>query len=928
MMFRGWWFACCVLAVLDSVCDWSLADDSQPALFESKVQAIFRAKCSECHGAKQRKSGLDLSQASGVFRGGESGAVIEPGQPDDSLLFDLIRDGEMPPKGKTKLTKAEIASIRQWIADGAKSKAGGPKVQRITQHQVIPLMLLRCTACHGAQRKEAGLDLRTKASMLKGGKSGPAVVPGKPEASLLVKRIRAEEMPPRRQLVRVSVKPMEAHEVKMLEAWIKDGLPESDVKPDVATTGGDPLISAEDRRFWSFQPPRSLAVPSFKDSALRDQIRNPIDAFILRKLRSVGLGFSPAAGPATLLRRIHFDLSGLPASLETQHEFLSDNRPGGYERLVDQLLASPRHGERWGRYWLDVAGYADSEGAQNEDRVRQHMWRYRDYVIRAFDSDKPYDRFLHEQLAGDELADYEHAKVITDEIYDNLVATGFLRTAPDRTFAGITNFVPDRLEVIADEMQILGSAVLGLTVNCARCHTHKFDPIPQRDYYRLLATFKDAFDEHDWLKPRNLPYVSTAERTAWLSHNNSIQEQIGKLQEQKKQLDEQAKMKDATEATKKAVAVKHKAIDAQIKSLNGRKKPEPRIRALWSQGRPSPTYLLKRGNYLTPGQEVGPGVPSILAAENSTFEFSAPWKGAKQTGRRLAFARWLTQPGHPLTARVIVNRVWKHHFGTGLVKTLDNFGTTGSPPSHPELLDWLAIEFQRQGWSLKALHRLIVTSTTYRQSSRVTAIHERLDADNRLLSRMPLTRMHGEVIRDSVLQLAGALDQVRYGSPDGLDETSQGMVTSRSTERGWRRSIYVLQRRTKTPTFLECFDFPQMGPNCTSRGEAIVATQALHLMNNGMVRDLATRFAERVRREVGDDHARQIEHIWRLAIGRRPTKRELPVLTDAFLRLTAEWQEQIKRSPTTVGKVDNPAHMGLINFCHAVFNSASFLYVD
>jgi hypothetical protein len=691
------------------------------------------------------------------------------------------------------------------------------------------------------------------------------------------------------------------------------------VGPDVATSEPDKLVTDEDRQFWSFRPPGeregvSPPVARVRESGFRVQEGaswNSIDAFILDKLAEKQLSLSPPATRQELIRRVTFDLVGLPPTPEDVAAFVADDTPDGYERLVDRLLASPRYGERWARHWLDVAGYADSEGAQNEDRVRPDMWRYRDYVVRAFNADKPYDRFLHEQIAGDELADYENAPAITGELYDNLVATGFLRTAPDRTFAAITNFVPDRLEVIADEVQILSSSVLGLTMHCARCHSHKFDPLPQRDYYRLAATLKDALDEHDWLGPekRHLPHVLAEERQAWREYEQQIDARIAPLKEQLEKADDAGKKK----------------IQEQIAAIEKERRPEPTIRALWSRGEPSPTYLLKRGNYLTPGAEVGPGVPSVLTDGKTPFQIEPPWPGAKTTGRRLALARWLTTHDHPLTARVLVNRVWKHHFATGIVTTLGNFGRTGAAPSHPELLDWLAIEFVRSGWSLKDLHRLMVNSATYRQTSQVTTELADADPDNRCLSRMPLRRMEAEVLRDSLLSVAGQLDETQFGPPVEVDVREDGLVTAKVSPRGSRRSIYVLHRRTKMPTILENFDSPQMGPNCLERGVSIVAPQALHLLNNAAVKELADRFAERIEREVGADRDAQIARIHEVAYAAAPTDEELQLSRQSLDRLTQTWLD-------TLGAADNAqqeaARRALRNYCHAVLNSAGFVYVD
>lgn len=882
-------------------------------VYETDVEPILRANCFRCHDSKTKEAGLNLSTARQLLRGGESGVVIRAGQPAASLLLEMIIDGEMPAEGEP-LKAAEVETIRRWIAAGAKFR--DPKVTAPvdTQHDILPILRLRCTACHGGRRREADLDLRTVAGLLKGGKSGPAVVSGQPSESLLVKRTKAGEMPPRRQLVSVSVKPMAEVELQRLEAWIRLGLTSSDARPDVATTQPDALVSDVERDFWSFQPLKSVAIPSVQAI---DGVRNPIDSFIIEKLEASALSLSPEADRLTMLRRVNFDLTGLPPTPEEIEQFLGDDAPDAYERLVDRLLASPRYGERWGRHWLDAAGYADSEGAQNEDRIRRHIYRYRDYVIRAFNADKPYDRFLHEQIAGDELADYENAKEMTEELYDNLVATGFLRTTPDRTFANITNFVPDRLEVIAEELQVFGSAVLGMTINCARCHTHKFDPIPQRDYYRLAAIFKDGYDEHDWLKsqgPRTLTHVTTVERRAWEQHQRSIDTQTATL---KKQLETE---KDAA---------KKKPIEAQIKALAGQKKPEPRIRALWSRGEPSPTYILKRGNYLTPGEPVGPGVPSVLTDGKTPFVVQPPWPGAKTTGRRLALARWLTEPGHPLTARVMVNRLWKHHFGAGIVRTTANFGTTGEEPTHPELLDWLAGEFQSRDWSIKSMHRLMVTSSTYRQSSRVTPQGQKADPDGWLLSRMPLRRLEAEAVRDSLLSVAGELSFSQYGPGDPVSIRKDGLVTVERTERGWRRSIYALQRRTQTPTLLENFDFPQMGPNCLERSEAIVAPQALHLMNNAMVRGLAERFAERVWNGGDHDPAQQVSRVYPIALGRLPTEVERSLGVEMLVEFQRRWLDESKKTDAAQAKTGEvAARRALTSYCHAILNSAAFLYVD
>jgi cytochrome c553 len=910
--------------------------DTKPAAsrtvpsFETDIVPVLRAKCFRCHGDTLRKGELALNSPEAIRRGGESGPVIVAGKAVESRLYEVIRDAEMPPDKKNPLTDAEIELVRKWIDGGAifgnAKSAARPEV---TQHDVLPILLLRCTVCHGARKQEANLDLRSRAAILRGGKSGPVVVPGKPDESLLLRRIRAEEMPPRPRLIEATVKPMEADEVRKLARWIEIGAPEVADEPDAAGTAADPLVRPADRDFWSFQPPRPVEVPRVANA---DRVRNPIDAFVFAKLEAKGLPLSPEADRITLMRRAAFDLTGLPPEPAEVDTFVADAAPDAYEKLIDRLLASPRYGERWGRHWLDVAGYADCEGRREQHLPRPFAWRYRDYVIRSFNADKPYDRFLREQLAGDELVDYEHAAEITQEIEDNLVATAFLRMAPDPTWANLTGFVPDRLEVMADAIDVLGSGVMGLTFKCARCHSHKFDPIPQRDYYRLIAIFKGAYDEHDWLKPeiqsyggavsaglgeRYLPFVNTVERERGREHNAKIQRDVDAL-----------KAGPASPET-----------DKRIKELEAQRLPEPRIMALWDRGEPSPTYIYRRGDFLTAGLPVQPGPPAVLTDAAMPFQIQTPSPGAKSTGRRLAFARWLTRADHPLTARVMVNRIWKHHFGHGLVRSVGNFGKTGDAPTHPELLDWLAREFVRSGWSVKPMHRLMMTSSTYRQAStvgqafqpdanttrqanvRLESLTYDLNPDNRLLSRMPLRRMEAEALRDTLLLVSGRLDETRFGPADPVQARGDGLVRSSR-----RRSIYVPQLRKQPPTLLETFDLPAMNPNCLERTESLVAPQALHLLNDSTVRELAGHFADRVLAAAGDDPVQQVHHAFTIALSRPPTADEQTACLQSLAKLTEEWQRSSGGSPAP--SKPEAARKALAIVCHTVLNSAMFLYID
>ncbi len=965
----------------------AMGEELPPPRYETDIAPILKANCVRCHNAQSAKAELDLSTPHGIFKGSESGAVVELGKPDESLLYERVHDDEMPPDDDRErpLSDDEIATIRSWIA------AGTPFVGKtdprellaaaeVNNHDIEPLMLLRCATCHGLRRQEGGLDLRTKASMLKGGKSGPAMVLGKPEESLMLKRIHAGEMPPNELLVRAGVRPITSGEIEKLTRWIQLGAPEVDIEPDVATTQGDPLVSDEDRQFWSFQPPREVEVPRVEDT---DRVRTPVDAFVIRKLREQGLELSPEADKLTLMRRAYFDLTGLPPEPEEVETYLADDDPLAYERLIDRLLDSPRYGERWGRFWLDAAGYADSEGKRSADPIRPYAYKYRDYVIRSFNDDKPYDRFLLEQIAGDELQDYEHADRITPEIVDNLVATGFLRMAPDGTGSDIVNTVAERLEVVADEIDIFSSTVLGLSIKCARCHSHKYDPIPQRDYYRLAAIFKGALDEHDWLKPTSVPgqtkskmasrylEVMTPEDREQLKErvaeiDREIAKQNAKLDElaasiRKKHLDEQlAKLPEvlredlrgaiATPAAQRSEVQKYLAekfektlslTDAQVKASEAYKRPalnitrtieqlesekgeQPKIRALWDRGQPSPTYIYVRGDYQQRGRLVGPGVPSALTDGKTPLDVKPPWSGAKQTGRRLALAKWLVEPDHPLTARVMINRIWRRHFGRGIVTSVDNFGQLGARPTHPDLLDWLAREFVRQGWSIKTMHRLMMTSAVYRQSSVISDEQARLDPESKWLSRMPLRRMDAEELRDSLLLVSGKLDERPFGRPDAVDVRGDGLVTSIGEKGSWRRSIYVRQRRREMPSVLETFDFPQMNPACHVRPTSTVAQQSLYLMNNAAIRQLSEHFADRVARQTADPVG-QVEQVYLTALSRRPTEEEKEIGARAILELTEKWQ---KSQADDAAAADDPPKKALAVFCHTVMNSAAFLYID
>ena len=966
----------------------STALAAEKPTYEKDIAPIFQKKCVSCHNAANQKGELDLSTPFGLFKGGESQSTLVSGDLDSSYLYELVHTKLMPPEGEGEpLTDEEVHTIESWITNSTPFADGTDPdsfvaASEVNQHDIQPIMLLRCTVCHGNRRQEGGLDLRTKAAMLKGGKSGPAIVLGKPEESLIIKRMAAEEMPPRDKLLPSGVKVMPGNEVEMLKRWIELGGPEVVIAPDIATVSGDPLVTEEDRQHWSFQKPVRSLVPHAESG----QAYNAIDAFVLQQQKAAGLTMSAEASRAVLIRRVYFDLTGLPPNAEEVEAFVNDTDPAAYENLVERVLAMPAYGERWARYWLDAAGYADSEGKRSADPVRNSAWRYRDYVIRAFSKDLPYSEFLRQQIAGDELLDYSNAEVITQEHVDNLVATGFLRMAPDGTGSDVVNSVAERMEVVADEIDIFSSTVLGLTMKCARCHSHKYDPIPQRDYYRLMAVFQGAYDVHDWLKPTAVPSqsngvmknrtlsVSTPDMIAKVdAHNQVVQKDIDaeyqRLEALEAELQEahlakgletlpeaiQGDVKTAFEidgnehdeiqrylfekfetlltldeaelGKDKAYQELKKEVDEKVKALNNQKQTVPTIRALWDRGEPSPTYIYVRGDYTQSGRLVGPGVPSVLTDGKTPFVPAELEEQAVGTGRRLALANWLVSADHPLTSRVMVNRIWSHHFGRGIVSSIDNFGKLGTLPSHPELLDWLAVEFVESGWSVKHMHRLMLMSRTYRQVSDLSEELLVADPENVLLTLMPLRRLSAEEVRDSVISVAGMLEQSRFGEPDAVNVRSDGLVTAIARDGAYRRSVYLRQRRKEMPSWLETFDLPQMNPACQTRSTSNVAQQALYLLNSEMVRELSAEFAIRIQAETRDVPA-QIEKMYLAVLSRKPDATELELSSEALQQLQQQWQVYRDSLPEAERETVDAELKALTIFGHTLLNSAGFLYVD
>lgn len=839
------------------------------------------------------------------------------------------------------------------------------------EKDILPLLVAKCHDCHGADVQEAQLDLRLLSEILRGGENGPALVRGDPHGSLLVDLVTTGQMPPGKD------DKLSSAELALLRRWIAAGVP---AEEKVVALPPRAQVTETDRAYWAFQPPRKTAEPDVKHA---DRVRSPIDCFLLARLEAKGLGFAPDAERAVLIRRAYLDLIGLPPEPAAVAAFLKDERPNAYELLIDELLKSPHYGERWGRHWLDAAGYVDGKLDNDLGTIYPNngIWRYRDYVVRAFNDDKPFDQFLTEQIAGDELVDWRQAETFDDRTKSLLAATGFLRNVDDHTDFDQYG-IEKRYEVVNETLDMFSTAVLGLTFECCRCHNHKYDPLPQRDYYRLMACFEPAFNPHAWKKPKDryLADVSPKERAAIDQRNAEIDQQVAELTKTETTLRQQVRQRvletrlasipeairsDVRQAVElkadqrsevqkylaekfaKTLAIAEADIDAALSDsekvslktsadqrakLSAQKKSYGVIQALWDVGPPPVSHVHRRGNVTAHGVLVQPGFPEILQPATTSTSAEVKEYQGETSGRRLALARWLTQPDHPLTARVFVNRVWHHHFGRGIVETLGNFGHSGSQPSHPELLDWLAVDFIEHGWSVKRLHRQIMLSTAYRQSSRrptrgadeSATSAATIDPENRLLWRMNLRRLEAEIVRDSVLAVSGSLDRTAGGPPveitnpaDGLSEAKPAPAPTSAN----RRSVYLFARRVYPLKFLEIFDAPIMPVNCTQRTNSATVLQSLAVLNSEFLFSQSEKLAARINEMDGPEIEQRVKLGFQIVFARQPMESEL-AKSVAFLN------EQAQGYVSNETPVEKARQMALADFCHMLLSSNEFLYVE
>jgi hypothetical protein len=738
-----------------------------------------------------------------------------------------------------------------------------------------------------------------------------------------------------------------------------------------------PLFPAEATRaftpaqksYWAFQPVKKPPLPSVKNNAW---VKTPIDAFILAKLEEKNLQPNAPAGRLTLLKRATVDMTGLPPTQEEIQAFLSDNSPDAWEKVVDRLLASPAYGERWGRHWLDVARYADSNGFK-ADETRPNVWRYRDYVIKAFNDDKPYDRFVKEQIAGDELYPGNP---------EALIAMGFNRHWIDETNA--VDLFERRHQTLDDMTTVTGVAFLGMTFGCARCHDHKFDPILTKDYYRLQAFFANTtFGDGP------LPLADPEARrkydeqyAAWDAKTKNIRDEMARivapiLEERRK--NSAAVLTDEVQAVIAKNPATRTPLDLQIyhiaetrlggpgdpvKSLKGQDakryvelksqlaafdsiQPAPLPEGQFMKdlnGTAPPTYILRGGSMSAPGDEVQPGFLSILDPGDAKI---APPRGVSSTGRRSALAAWLTDPSNPLPSRVMVNRIWHYHFGSGIVATPGDFGRMGARPTHPELLDYLAGYFVDNGWSVKKVHRLILLSNTYREASDYDAKIAEADPENKLLWRYPRHRMEAEAIRDSMLATSGLLNP-QMGGPGVYPPVPPGLITALAASAaagGWRtekdpaqsdrRSVYIFVRRNLPYPLLQEFDTANTFESCDYRKNTVTPPQSLDLLNNELVLDWASKLAGRVLNDSGLAPAAQVDRAFRLAYGRVANADEQKLAEDFLARQTPIMAARLAGNdghpplpPDLPVGIDQARAAAFVDLCHMLMNSNEFLYIN
>ena len=865
---------------------------------------------------------------------------VETGMDVVERLEQVPRAGGTTPSVRLTILYAEVVTtdaLSSLVLEGPRSLSAVMNLEPppLLERRAYELLQLRCFSCHGRERTESGLDLTSQASLFRGGKHGRVVYRGNGVSSPLRQRVAASDkmaMPPKGP-------PLTVAELALLTCWLDAGAPYPQGTGPVASIDDEDKssVTSADAAFWAFAPLHRSAPPAVQNKAWS---RTLVDPFVLSKLEAQGLAPNQDLDRRTLIRRLSFDLIGLPPTPDEIDAFVKDRSPDAVNVLVDRLLASPHYGERWAQHWLDLARYADS-GGYEDDNNRPHAYAYRDFVIRALNDDLPYGTFLRWQIAGDEIEPNNPLAV---------AATGFVTAGPLQTFFPQKR---DRYDELDDIVSTMGTAMLGLTVGCARCHDHKHDPIPMRDYYRLQAVFAGShrverplpvsMAEAEQLRMAEIAYFRLESERLKVALRSKIRER--RIDGLDIPADHKRLLRDKVQPENRLQAELLERWGSYLTIEGDDMFGEPDDRAAYQRvakpleellaGKPAkaltvigglgPAYFLERGDAERERDQAPPGFLTVLTLgqplwKANTWQQWAPCTSDQPLPQpRRALANWLIDVDHGagrLAARVIVNRLWQHHFGEGLVRTPNDFGNQGSPPSHPELLDELAGELIANGWHLKPIHRLIVTSAAYGQDAEADPAKAKADPENRLFGRQRPRRLEAELLRDAVLTVSGSLNRKMYGPgikppmpSDAIFPTApkHGEVWPIAAEDGpavWRRSIYITRKRSNPVPFLQQFDAPESAASCACRGRTTVPTQALLLMNDPFVHKQAELFARRVEASAGTDPEQQVEQAFRLALGRSPRDKER---TRAVLYLQTG---------------------SLAELCQVLFQTNEFAYID
>lgn len=849
-------------------------------------------------------------------------------------------------RGSLRSSTASVIALL-WICQPVMGETGSsPSFEK----DIKPIFEKHCLSCHSSQTHSSGLVLESLESTRQGGVvNGAAVIAGKGSASPIIQYLRHEKKPP----MPMGLPPLPEDRIALIETWINQ-LPTKE------------NVQAKEKQYpWPFTQLTSPSVPEVKQ---KEWVRNPIDAFVLTKLEQKGLQPAPPVSQRALLRRLYFDLIGLPPTPDEMNLFLNNPAPDAYEQEIEKLLADPRYGERWARHWLDLVRYADSGGG-GLDVPLPHLWRYRDYVIRAFNQDRPYDRFVREQIAGDAFSGYGA---------EGKIGAGFLRLGVSESGSGEET----RRYLLIDLVNTTGSVFLGLTIGCARCHDHKYDPIPTRDYYRMEAFFSTVT-----IAPVPVPFTQY-EQPETLAKKGKEWEEL--LTQRKKSndliwsrfMERMAKarfLRDPQDVKDLAVPISDGTLgfDSELREAMEEgllfSKEEAKLHdqitrersrfvnpnqpdlykataysATESFGSANPiaptTYVLKAGNMENQGEAVKPGFLSAAIGKPDGADLEGLDIRSSNGSWRKLLADWIASPRNPLTARVMVNRIWQRHFGQGLVTTPSDFGKNGGGTAHPELIDWLASQFIESGWSLKAMHRLMLKSNMYRQSLQNPRSREyaKIDPEKRFFWQMNPLRLEGEAIRDSILAVSGQLNPAMGGPyffPDIDIELQKRAGTwwepSPKEDRN-RRSIYMLQQRALEYPMFRVFDGTNLNESCELRRVTTVTPQVFALFNNKSVHEQSREMASRVVREAGDDPARQVERAFQLAFQRSPTALEKvdaleyigPSKSSFGSEVTSPGSAEASTGVLPKTNKTDPPKGTLADLCLVLFNTNEFVFLE